>query len=255
MRLADKVALVTGAGSGMGRVATRMFAAQGARVVAFDVAEESLAQSVAEAGPDLADAILPVVGSVANAADVRDAVAAGVETFGKVNVLYNNAGIMPDEDTSVEDTSAEAWQRIFDVNVRGVALCCEYGIPALRAAGGGSIVNIASFVALVGCVVPQDAYTASKGAVLALTRSLAVQYGHEGIRANAICPGPILTPLMETLFSSEAEKMKRLNRIPLGRFGRAEDVVNAGIFLASDESSWMTGTTFVIDGGITVNYF
>lgn len=255
MRLADKVALVTGAGSGMGRVATRMFAAQGARVVAFDVAEESLAQSVAEAGPDLADAILPVVGSVANAADVRDAVAAGVETFGKVNVLYNNAGIMPDEDTSVEDTSAEAWQRIFDVNVRGVALCCEYGIPALRAAGGGSIVNIASFVALVGCVVPQDAYTASKGAVLALTRSLAVQYGREGIRANAICPGPILTPLMETLFSSEAEKMKRLNRIPLGRFGRAEDVVNAGIFLASDESSWMTGTTFVIDGGITVNYF
>ena len=255
MRLADKVVLVTGAGSGMGRVATRMFAAQGAKVVAFDLAEEPLAQGVAESGPDLAGAILPIVGSVASAADVRGAVAAAVERFGKVNVLYNNAGIMPDEDTSVEETSAEAWQRIFDVNVRGVALCCEHGIPALREAGGGSIVNIASFVALVGCTVPQDAYTASKGAVLSLTRSLAVQYGREGIRANAICPGPILTPLMETLFASEAEKMKRLNRIPLGRFGRAEDVVNAGIFLASDESSWMTGTTFVIDGGITVNYF
>ncbi len=255
MRLADKVILVTGAGSGMGRVATRMFAEQGAKVVAFDLAEEPLAASVVEAGPGVADAILPVVGNVANADDVRGAISAGVERFGKLNVLYNNAGIMPDEDTSVEKTGAEAWQRIFDVNVRGVALCCEHGIPALREAGGGSIVNIASFVALVGCTVPQDAYTASKGAVLSLTRSLAVQYGREGIRANAICPGPILTPLMETLFASDAEKMKRLNRIPLGRFGRAEDVVNAGIFLASDESGWMTGTTFVIDGGITVNYF
>jgi NAD(P)-dependent dehydrogenase (short-subunit alcohol dehydrogenase family) len=255
MRLANKVILVTGAGSGMGRVATRMFAAQGAKVVAFDVAEAPLAQSVAAAGAEFAAAILPIVGSVADAGDVRTAVAAGVERFGKLNVLYNNAGIMPDEDTSVEETAAETWQRVFDVNVRGVALCCEHGIPALRAAGGGSIVNIASFVALVGCVVPQDAYPASKGAVLSLTRSLAVQYGREGIRANAICPGPILTPLMETWFASEAEKMKRLNRIPLGRFGRAEDVVNAGIFLASDESSWMTGTTFVIDGGITVNYF
>ncbi|HET7093400.1 MAG TPA: SDR family oxidoreductase, partial [Thermomicrobiales bacterium] len=134
-------------------------------------------------------------------------------------------------------------------------LCCQYGIPALREAGGGSIVNIASFVALVGCTVPQDAYTASKGAVLSLTRSLAVDYGRENIRANAICPGPVLTPLLESLFPNEQEKMKRLNRIPLGRFGRAEDIVNAGIFLASDESSWMTGATFVVDGGITVNYF
>jgi NAD(P)-dependent dehydrogenase (short-subunit alcohol dehydrogenase family) len=255
MRLDGKVALVTGAGSGMGRVATRMFAAHGAKVVALDLADEPLARTVDEAGADLAGSILTVTGSVTDAADVRRAVAAAVERFGALNVLYNNAGIMPDDDTSVEETTAETWQRIFDVNVRGVALCCEHGVPALRAAGGGSIVNIASFVALVGCTVPQDAYTASKGAVLALTKSLAVQYGRDKIRANAICPGPILTPLMETLFASEAEKQKRLNRIPLGRFGRAEDVVNAGIFLASDESSWMTGTTFVIDGGITVNYF
>lgn len=255
MRLADKVILVTGAASGMGRVATRMFAEQGAKVVAFDVSEAGLQASLEEAGARHRDAILPVAGSVTDAAAVRAAIAAGQGAFGKVNVLYNNAGIMPDEDTSVEETSAETWQRVLDVNVRGVAICCEHGIPALRAAGGGSIINIASFVALLGCSVPQDAYTASKGAVLSLTRSLAVQYGKEGIRANAICPGPVLTPLMETLFASEAEKMKRLNRIPMGRFGRAEDVVWAGVFLASNESGWMTGSQFVVDGGITVNYF
>jgi NAD(P)-dependent dehydrogenase (short-subunit alcohol dehydrogenase family) len=142
-----------------------------------------------------------------------------------------------------------------DVNLKGVWLSCKYGIPELIKAGSGSVINIASFTALMGCTVPQDAYTASKGAVISLTRSLAVQYGPHGVRANAICPGPILTPMMETLFASEAEKMKRLNRIPLGRFGRAEDVVHAGVYLASDESSWTTGTAFVIDGGITVNYF
>jgi NAD(P)-dependent dehydrogenase (short-subunit alcohol dehydrogenase family) len=232
-----------------------MFAEQGAKVIAFDLMEGPLLASIAEAGDQHRDAILPVVGSVTDSAAVNRAITEGQKAFGKVNVLYNNAGIMPDEDTSVEETSAETWQRVLDVNVRGVAICCEHGIPALRAAGGGSIVNIASFVALLGCSVPQDAYTASKGAVLSLTRSLAVQYGKEGIRANAICPGPVLTPLMETLFASEAEKMKRLNRIPMGRFGRAEDVVWAGIFLASDESSWMTGSQFVVDGGITVNYF
>lgn len=255
MRLANKVILVTGAASGMGRVATKMFAEQGAKIVAFDVADGPLEASIAEAGDQHRGAILPVVGSVTDSGDVKRAIAEGQKAFGKVNVLYNNAGIMPNEDTSVEETSAETWQRVLDVNVRGVAICCEHGIPALRDAGGGSIINIASFVALLGCSVPQDAYTASKGAVLSLTRSLAVQYGKQGIRANAICPGPVLTPLMETLFASEAEKMKRLNRIPMGRFGRAEDIVWAGIFLASDESSWMTGSQFVIDGGITVNYF
>jgi NAD(P)-dependent dehydrogenase (short-subunit alcohol dehydrogenase family) len=208
-----------------------------------------------EAGEPFLEAILPVAGDVTKSEDVERIVASGVERFGKINVLYNNAGIMPDDDTSVIETSEDAWQRVLDVNAKGVYLCCKYGVPALLAAGGGSIINIASFVALVGCTVPQDAYTASKGAVLSLTRSLAVQYGRQGVRANAICPGPILTPMTETLFPNETEKNKRLNRIPLGRFGRAEDVVWAAVFLASDESSWMTGSTFVIDGGITVNYF
>ncbi|HWK81841.1 MAG TPA: SDR family oxidoreductase, partial [Thermomicrobiales bacterium] len=162
---------------------------------------------------------------------------------------------MPEADTSVEQTAPDLWDTILDVNLKSIFLVTKHGIPALRAAGGGSIVNIASFVALVGCTIPQDAYTASKGGVLSLTKSLAVQYGREGIRANAICPGPIMTPMLETLFPNEEEKLKRLNRIPLGRFGRAEDIVWAGIFLASDESSWMTGTQFVVDGGITVNYF
>ncbi|MCC6315899.1 MAG: SDR family oxidoreductase [Thermomicrobiales bacterium] len=253
MRLRNKTVLVTGAASGMGRVATRMFAEQGARVVAVDLVERALAETVAEA--NMGDAVLPVVADVTRPDEVAAAVEAGAARFGGINVLYNNAGIMPDEDGSLETTDPATWQRVFDVNVRGVALCCQYGVPALRAAGGGSIINIASFVSLVGCTIPQDAYTASKGAVLSLTRSLAVQYGREGIRANAICPGPVLTPLTETLFPNEEERAKRLNRIPLGRFGRAEDVVWAGVFLASDESSWMTGATFVVDGGITVNYF
>jgi NAD(P)-dependent dehydrogenase (short-subunit alcohol dehydrogenase family) len=255
VRLANKVILVTGAGSGMGRVATRVFAEQGAKVIAADIKAEGLEQTVAEAGDAHRDAILPVTGSVADGEAVRGWIEAGVRRFGKVNVLYNNAGVFPDDDTSVVETSEETWERTVDVNLKGVYLCCKHGIPALQAAGGGSIVNIASFVALVGCTVPQDAYTASKGGVLALTRSLAVQYGRRGIRANAICPGPVLTPLLENLFPSEEEKLRRLNRIPLGRFGRAEDIVWAGVFLASDESSWMTGTTFVVDGGITVNYF
>jgi NAD(P)-dependent dehydrogenase (short-subunit alcohol dehydrogenase family) len=145
--------------------------------------------------------------------------------------------------------------RVLDINLKGVFLCCKYGIPEMLKGGGGSIINIASFVALVGCTVPQDAYTASKGGVLSLTRSLAVQYGPRGIRANALCPGPVETPLLRQLWTSEEERNKRLRRIPLGRFGTPEDIVNAGVFLASDESSWITGNTFLVDGGITVNYF
>jgi NAD(P)-dependent dehydrogenase (short-subunit alcohol dehydrogenase family) len=253
MRLANKVILVTGAASGMGRVATRMFVEQGAKVIAADVNESALNEVVGEVGDP--DAILAVTGNVAIDADVQRMVEAGVERFGQLNVLYNNAGIMPDEDTSVVETSEATWERVLDVNLKSIFLTCKHGIPKMIEAGGGSVINIASFVALMGCTVPQDAYTASKGGVLSLTRSLAVQYGKQGVRANAICPGPILTPLMETLFASEAEKNKRLSRIPLGRFGRAEDIVWAGVFLASDESSWMTGSQFVVDGGITVNYF
>jgi NAD(P)-dependent dehydrogenase (short-subunit alcohol dehydrogenase family) len=254
MRLADKVILVTGAGSGMGRVAARAFTREGARVVATDYAEGPLRQTV-EAVRDAGGEIVGVPGDVSVAADVRRAIDEAVRAFGRLNVLYNNAGIMPGDDTSVEETSEETWDRVLNVNLKGVALCCKYGIPELLKGGGGSIINIASFVAIVGCSVPQDAYTASKGGVLSLTRSLAVEYGRRGIRANALCPGPIETPLLRSLWTSEAERDKRLNRIPLGRFGTPEDVVNAGIFLASDESSWITGNTFMVDGGVTINYF
>jgi NAD(P)-dependent dehydrogenase (short-subunit alcohol dehydrogenase family) len=253
MRLAGKVILVTGAASGMGRVATRMFVEQGAKVIAADVNAAALDEAVA--GASDREAVLAVAGNVAVDADVRRMIDDGVARFGALNVIYNNAGIMPDEDSSVVETSEDTWERVLDVNLKSIFLVCKHGIPKIIEAGGGSVINIASFVALMGCSVPQDAYTASKGGVLSLTRSLAVQYGPQGVRVNALCPGPILTPLMETLFASEEEKNKRLNRIPLGRFGRAEDVVWAGVFLASDESSWMTGSQFVVDGGITVNYF
>src|SRR5262249_21536452 len=191
--------------------------------------------------------IVGVPGNVAVAGDVQRAISEGVRAFGKLDVLYNNAGIMPAEDTSVQETSDDVYQQVLDVNLLGVRLCCKYGIPELLKAGGGSVINIASFVAFVGCTIPQDAYTASKGAVVAFTKSLAVQLGHLGVRANALCPGPIETPLLRTLWTSEGERQKRLDRIPLGRFGTPEDVVNAGIFLASDESSWITGTAFMVD--------
>jgi NAD(P)-dependent dehydrogenase (short-subunit alcohol dehydrogenase family) len=255
VRLAGKTILVTGAASGMGRAATRIFAEQGAQVIAADLKHDGLEQTMAEIDASLHGSILPQVGDVSKSDDVKRWVDEGVSRFGKLNVLYNNAGIMPDEDTSVIETSEETFQRIMDINVKGIFLCCKHGVPALQQSGGGSIINIGSFVAQVGCTNPQDAYTASKGAVLAMTHSLAVQYGKDNIRANSICPGPVLTPLLESLFPNEAEKMKRLNRIPMGRFGRAEDIVWAGVYLASDESSWMTGQEFVIDGGITVNYF
>ena len=254
MRLAGKVILVTGAGGGMGRIAAETFTREGARVIATDVVEPALQQTVSIVR-DAGGEIIGVPGNVAVAADVRRAIAEGVQAFGALHVLYNNAGIMPTDDTSVEDTSEETLQRVLDVNVKGVFLCCKYGIPELLKAGGGSIINIASFVALLGCSIPQDAYTASKGAVLSLTRSLAVQYGTRGVRANALCPGPVETPLLRTLWSSEEERDKRLRRIPLGRFGTEQDIVNAGVFLASDESAWITGNTFLVDGGITINYF
>lgn len=254
MRLEGKVALITGAGSGMGRVACARFAREGAAIVATELVADSLAKVVEEvkaAGGRIAG----VQGDVAKGVDVEKAVATAKKEFGKLDVLYNNAGIFPDDDNSVTNTSDEALQKVFDVNVKGVWNACKFGVPALVEAGGGSVVNVASFVALVGCTVPQDGYTASKGAVLSLTRSLAVQFGKNRVRANAICPGPIETPLLQQILSDPAKRALRLNRIPLGRFGKPEDVVNAALFLASDESGWMTGTTFVVDGGITVNYF
>ena len=254
MRLDGKTALITGAGSGMGRIACTLFAQEGARIIATDInrdAVDATAALVAQAGGEA----LPMAGDVSNEDDVRRWVDEGVARFGALHVLYNNAGIFPDDDKSVLTMDEATYRRTLDVNVKGVMLCCKYSIPAIIQAGGGSVINVASFVALVGCTVPQDAYTASKGAVLALTKSLAVQFGPQRVRVNAICPGPILTPMLADLFPSEEEKMKRLNRIPLGRFGLPEDIAFAALYLASDESSWTTGTEFVVDGGITVNYF
>jgi len=254
-RLAGKVALITGAGSGMGAEATIRFAREGACVVACDLnleATQRVVQTVQAAGGKA----IAVAMNVAKEAEVKAGVAAAIKAYGKLDVLYNNAGIFPYDDRSVTDTEEKVWDAVLAVNVKGVYLVCKHGIPELLANGGGSIINVASFVALVGCTVPQDAYTASKGAVLALSKSLAVQYGPKGIRTNAICPGPIETPLLTAwLFKEPAEKAKRLNRIPMGRFGKSEDIVNMALYLASDESRWTNGAAMVVDGGITSNYF
>jgi NAD(P)-dependent dehydrogenase (short-subunit alcohol dehydrogenase family) len=255
MRLADKVTIITGGGSGMGRVAATMFAAEGARVVVADYAQDA-GQATVEAVRTAGGEATFVRADVSDQADARAMVDHAVSTYGRLDALYNNAGIMPEADHSVVDTEVDVWDKVMAVNVRGVYLGCRYAIPAMEASGGGSIINIASFVALVGCSVPQDAYTASKGAVLSLTRSLAVQFGPKGIRTNAICPGPVETPLlMDWLLKDEAAKQLRLARNPTGRFGKPEEIVHMAVYLASDESRWTNGASLVVDGGITVNYF
>ena len=255
MRLEGKVTIITGGGSGMGKTAAELFAREGARVVVSDVSEaagEGVVSAVRAAGGDATF----VRADVSNEDDARAMVRHAVATYGRVDALYNNAGIMPEADHSVIDTDVATWDKVMAVNVRGVFLGCKYAIPQMLEQGSGSIINIASFVAILGCSVPQDAYTASKGAVLALTRSLAVQFAGRGVRSNAISPGPIETPLlMDWLLKDEAAKTLRLNRNPSGRFGKPEEIVNVGIHLASDESRWTNGANFVIDGGITVNYF
>jgi NAD(P)-dependent dehydrogenase (short-subunit alcohol dehydrogenase family) len=255
MRLDGKVALITGAGSGMGRVAARLFAREGAKIVATDVDEAAGRETERLAQAEGLD-VRFLRADVSKEADCQRMVAFTEETFGKLNVLYNNAGIFPEADRSVIDTEEAVWDRVLAVNVKGVYLACKYGIPAMQRAGGGSIVNIASFVALVGCSVPQDAYTASKGAVIAMTRSLAVQFAPQGIRTNAICPGPIETPLLTSWLLTDPEaKALRLARNPTGRFGQPEDIVYLAIYLASDESTWTNGAIISADGGITANYF
>ena len=255
MRLDGKVALITGAGSGMGRVAAQVFAREGARVVAADLDERAGRETESLARDQGLD-VRYVRSDVSRDADCRAMVAFAEETFGRLDVLYNNAGIFPEADRSVIDTDESVWDRVLAVNVKGVYLACKYGIPAMLKTGGGSIVNIASFVALVGCSVPQDAYTASKGAVISLTRSLAVQFAPQGVRTNAICPGPIETPLLTNWLLTDPEaKALRLARNPTGRFGRPEDIVNLALYLASDESTWTNGAIISADGGITANYF
>ena len=251
-RLEGKVALITGAGSGMGRVAAQAFVREGARVVAADVNDKAVHETVA----NLDGQAVAVVGDVTRDADVAVFVETAVGRFGKLDVLYNNAGIFDEADESVLTTTDAIWDRTMAINVKGLAFCCKHGIPELVKAGGGSVINIASFVALVGCTVPQDAYTASKGAVIALTRSLAVQFGPSGVRSNAICPGPIETPLlMDWLVKDEEARRIRLARNPTGRFGKPEEIVNMALYLASDESRWTNGASLVVDGGISVNYF
>jgi NAD(P)-dependent dehydrogenase (short-subunit alcohol dehydrogenase family) len=258
MRLEGKVCFVTGGASGMGRLAAAMFCAEGARVAVADVNADACEQAVAEARGRKAGSgdAFAVPCDVTRDAAVREAIAATVKRCGALHVLYNNAGIMMAEDRSVVDTEEWVWDRTLAVNLKGIYLCCRHGIPEMIRSGGGSVINIASFVALLGCSVPQDAYTASKGAVIALTKSLAVQFAPRGVRSNAICPGPIETPLLtEWLLKDPEARRVRLARNPTGRFGRPEDIVNAGVFLASDESAWTNGAVLVIDGGITSNYF
>lgn len=255
MRLADKVCIITGAGSGMGRVAARMFAAEGARVVVAEFDERAGRETVGEV-QGAGGAATFVQADVSTEAGSGAMVAHALATYGRVDCLYNNAGIMPEADHSVIDTDVATWDRVMAVNVRGVFLGCKHAIPPMMAQGSGSIINIASFVALLGCSVPQDAYTASKGALIALTRSLAVQFGPRGIRTNAICPGPVETPmLMDWLLKDDAARQLRLARNPTGRFGKPEEIVNLALYLASDESRWTNGASLVVDGGISVNYF
>ena len=254
MRLKGKVALITGAAGGMGRTAAKLFAAEGARVAIADVTErggEEAAQEIRSAGGEA----LFVRADVSRAADAEAMVQRTVERFGGLHVLYNNAGIFHPEDGGTVETTEQIWDRVIGINLKGVWLGCKYGIPALLRSGGGSIINVASFVALVGAATPQIAYTASKGAVLSMTREIAVEYARKGIRANALCPGPIETPMLAELLKDPQRRARRLVHIPMGRFGQAEEIARAALWLASDESSLMTGAALVVDGGITSNYF
>ena len=249
MRLKDKVALITGAGSGIGLQTVLLFAKEGASIVAVDVNE----QAAQDAAKRVKNAIA-VRADVSKAADCERMVAAAEKQFGKLNVMFNNAGIMHGKDDDAMSTPEEIWDLTLDINAKGVFLGCKYGIPALQRAGGGSIINTASFVARMGAATPQVAYTASKGAVLAMTRELAVIHARQNIRVNALCPGPLKTELLMAFLNTEAKKQRRLVHIPMGRFGEAEEIAKAALFLASDDSSYVTGTDFLVDGGITAAY-
>jgi NAD(P)-dependent dehydrogenase (short-subunit alcohol dehydrogenase family) len=241
-RLAGKVCVITGAASGIGAESARMFADEGAIVVGVDLVES----------PDVR---MSIVADVTDENAVIEMYDRTREAFGRIDVLFNNAGIAPPDDVSVLDTSVEAWQRVQDVNLKSVFLCCKHGIPHLLTTGGGSVINTASFVAVMGAATSQISYTASKGGVLALSRELGVEFGRQGVRVNALCPGPVDTPLLQELFMSDPEQSaRRMIHLPMGRFAQAREIANGALFLASDESSYVTASTFLIDGGLSGAY-
>lgn len=252
-RLVGKVALITGAAGGIGAATVRRFVAEGARVLMVDRDAAVLSKLAAEVRSSGAE-VEWFEADVSQEEQCRAMVRHAEDRFGGLHILFNNAGIFPDEDGSVTETSEEVLDRVLAVNVKGVFFGCKHGIPALLRAGGGSIINTASFVALMGAATSQSAYTASKGAVLALTREIAVEYARKGIRANALCPGPVNTPLLESLLADPVRRARRLVHIPMGRLAEADEIARAVLFLASDDSSYVTGTAFLVDGGITAAY-
>jgi NAD(P)-dependent dehydrogenase (short-subunit alcohol dehydrogenase family) len=252
-RLETKIAVITGSGAGLGAEAAKLFAQEGCAVVVNDVNADAGQQVVGEIQKAGGKAVF-IPGDVRSTSQVEALYAGAKKAFGKINVLYNNAGVSPGDDDGVVNTPDEIWDLVLDINVKGVARCCRAGIPYLREAGGGSIINVASFVATLGAATPQIAYTASKGAVLSMTREIAVIHARERIRANALSPGPVRTALLEKFLSTEEKRQRRLVHIPMGRFGEAREIAQAAVFLASDESSFVTGADFRVDGGITAAY-
>ena len=248
-RLEGKVCVITGAGGGMGADAAIRFREEGAQVAVADVDGAAAEKVATEVGG------LAVQVDVSDEASVEAMYAAAVERFGGFDVLYNNAGISPADDASILETGLDAWERVQAVNTRGVYLCCKHGIPHLLARGGGSVINVASFVATMGAAVSQVSYTASKGGVLALSRELGVEFAARGVRVNALCPGPVNTPLLKELFAKDPERAaKRLVHIPMGRFGEPEEIAKAALFLAGEDSTFVTASTFLVDGGLSGAY-
>jgi NAD(P)-dependent dehydrogenase (short-subunit alcohol dehydrogenase family) len=253
IRLKEKVALITGAGSGIGRESSLLWASEGATIIAVDI-DQKAAQHTVDAVTAAGGRAIAVQADVSRAQDCERMIAAAERECGRLNILFNNAGIMHSQDDDAVSTDEAVWDVTMNVNAKGVFFGCKYGIPALRRAGGGAIVNTASFVAVVGAATPQVAYTASKGAVLAMTRELAIVHARENIRINALCPGPLKTELLMKFLDTDEKKQRRLVHIPVGRFGEASEIARAALFLVSDDASYVTGTEFLVDGGITAAY-